>query len=199
MEMTRRQLKKDETRVLILEAARALLEVEGVERLNTRAVAQRAGVAVGTVFVHFPDKAALIEAMLHDQIEAALAQALSTLPSGDLAAELVHVASCLYAAYEANPALSRVYLREALFFAAGPGRPLAEQLRRFREWAAGRCAAAVERGEIPPVDPQLAFAAFFSFYLGLLVSGLRGEMAPEARVAVLEALVRRHFRLEEVR
>ena len=194
--LNRRQARKDETRSLILGAAQSLLSLQGYERMSTRAVAERAGVAVGTVFLHFPDKSALVEALLHDHIERALAGALATLPAGDLASELVHVAACLFAAYEANPALSRVYLREALFFDGGAERPLAIQLRHFQEWAAGRCAEAVARGEIGPVDPNLAFTAFFSFYLALLVAGLRGDLDGEGRVAILEALVRHHFGLE---
>jgi AcrR family transcriptional regulator len=195
--MQRRQQQKDETRTLILSSAQILLTERGFEAMNTRAVAERARVGVGTVFLHFPDKGALIEALLHEHIESALRDALETLPPGGLAAELVHVAGCLYAAYDANPALSRVYLREALFFASDAERPLAAQLRRFQEWAGGRCAEAVARGEIQPIDPQQAFTAFFSFYLGLLVAGLRGDVTPEARLAMLDTLVRRHFRLEE--
>jgi AcrR family transcriptional regulator len=195
--MQRRQQQKDETRSLILSSAQILLTERGFEAMNTRAVAERARVGVGTVFLHFPDKGALIEALLHEHIESALQGALDTLPSGGLAAELVHVAACLYAAYDANPALSRVYLREALFFAPGAERPLAAQLRRFQEWAAGRCTEAVARGEIQPIDPQQAFIAFFSFYAALLVAGLRGDLTPEARLAMLDKLVRRHFRLEE--
>lgn len=195
--MKRRQAHKDETRSLILTAAQSLLSEQGYERMSTRAVAERAGVAVGTVFVHFPDKSALIEALLHDHVERALDGALASLPAGGLADELVHVASCLFAAYEANPALSRVYLREALFFSGGAERPLSIQLRHFQEWASRRCAEAVARGEIRPVDPGLAFTAFFSFYLALLVAGLRGDLNGEARVAILDALVRRHFGLEK--
>lgn len=193
----RRQQQKDETRSLILDSARLLLSEKGYEAMNTRAVAERARVAVGTVFLHFPDKGALIEALLHDHIEAALGAALATLPGRGFADDLVHVATSLFAAYDANPALARVYLRESLFFAGGPERPLAVQLQRFQEWAASRCSGAIERGEIVPIDAVQAFTAFFAFYLALLLAGLRGDIAPAARDEMLASLVRHHFRLEE--
>lgn len=193
---TRREAQKDETRTLLLAAARGLVSEGGYGAMSTRAVAERAGVAVGTVFLHFPDKASLIEALLHDHIEAALGAALASLPPGDLVAQLVHVATRLFEAYDSNPTLARVYLRENLFLEGAGPRPLSAQLRRFEEWAAARCAEAVARGEIEPVEPRLAFAAFFSFYLSALVGGLRGELSAIGRVSLLEALLRRHFNLE---
>lgn len=194
--MNRRRAQKEDTRGQILEAARALLAKDGFEAMNTRAVAQRAGVAAGTVFLHFPDKVALVEALLHDHIEAALEDALRALPRGDLVAQLTHVAAGLYAAYDANPALSRVYLRETLFAPGSGTRPLAKQLRRFEAWAASRCEEAAARGEIEPMAPQLAFTAFFSFYFAALVAGLRGDLGADARISMLEALLRRHFQSE---
>jgi AcrR family transcriptional regulator len=192
----RRDLQKDETRWQILNAARDLLREQGFGAMSTRAVAERAGVGVGTVFLHFRDKGALVEALLHDQIEAALDGALATLPAADLADQLVHVAGRLFAAYEANAALSRVFLRESLFIAAGVGGVLAPQLHRFEEWTATRITEAAARGEIAPVDARLGFAAFFSFYLGVLIAGLRGDLSPATQVSTMEALVRRHFGLE---
>lgn len=190
---TRREQQRCETRAEILSAARILLRKRGYEAMSTRAVAEHAGVAVGTVFAHFHDKAALVEALLHDQVEAALEAAMATLPVADLTAQLVHVAGRLFDAYRTDAELSRVYLRESLFFAADREGILAPQLRRFERWAVARCAEAVERGEIGPLEPRLAFVAFFSFYIAMLIAGLRGELAPEEQLRTMTALVRRHF------
>lgn len=58
-----RQAQAEATRTTILEA---LVEVlaEGVETLSVPAVAQRAGVSVGTVYRHFGDKAGMLEALI---------------------------------------------------------------------------------------------------------------------------------------
>lgn len=49
----------------ILDAAGALLDEHGMEGLNTTAVAARAGVSTATLYRHFPDKHAVLHALVH--------------------------------------------------------------------------------------------------------------------------------------
>jgi AcrR family transcriptional regulator len=187
MLMNLRDRQRDQTRALLLEAAAALVAERGPDAATTRAIAAAAGVASGTVFAHFPDKTALLEALLHDHIEAALDDALAGLPEHDVVDQLVHVAGVLWAAYDRRPALARALLAETLFL-ADPERPLARQLQRFQAWVAERLA---DDGE---PDAMLVFSAFFSHYFGLLVAGLRGELPAEARPMLLRALLVRLLR-----
>jgi AcrR family transcriptional regulator len=53
----------------ILEAAVQVLLKEGRERLTTRKVADRAGVSVGTLYQYFPNKSALLQAVLRNHLE----------------------------------------------------------------------------------------------------------------------------------
>lgn len=195
--MSLRDRQKATTRALILAAAAEELAERGYEGATTRAVATRAGVGAGTVFLHFPDKGALVEALLHDHIQGALDRAFVTLPAGDVVSQLVHVAETLYEAYDAQADLSRALLAGTLFVPAAE-RPLGEQLRVFERWVGERIEAAVAAGEIPPIPPPLAFAAFFSAYFTLLIGGLRGELPPAARPVVLDALLRRSLRAPEL-
>lgn len=48
----------------LLDAAASLLERVGYEGVNTNAIAEEAGTAVGTVYHYFPDKPALLGALL---------------------------------------------------------------------------------------------------------------------------------------
>ncbi len=179
---------KAETRALLLAAASDLFAEQGYEATTTRAVAARAGVATGTVFAHFPDKAALAGALLEERIAGALASSLQALPPGGLVAELVHVATALYAAYDARPELARALIPVALFSdATGP------QLALLRAWHDARLARAVGAGELAPVDLELAFFHFFACYFGVLVGGLRGELSPKARGPLLAALLQRFY------
>ncbi|WP_250289317.1 TetR/AcrR family transcriptional regulator [Streptomyces atroolivaceus] len=54
----------------ILDAGAALLDEAGYEQLSTRAVADRAGVPIGSVYRFFPNKRALVDALAERNLEA---------------------------------------------------------------------------------------------------------------------------------
>lgn len=71
------QARSRETYAAILEATARILETEGLEAANTNAIAERAGVSVGSLYQYFPDKAAIFaeliivsETELGDMLEA---------------------------------------------------------------------------------------------------------------------------------
>ena len=59
----------------ILEAAARILEVEGMVGFNTNAIAERAGVSVGSVYQYFPSKGAVLVELIR-QMRAALVESL---------------------------------------------------------------------------------------------------------------------------
>ncbi|MCH0540836.1 TetR/AcrR family transcriptional regulator [Streptomyces sp. MUM 203J] len=186
-----RQERKRQTRRALLAAAREVLGRRGLSGLTTREVAAEAGVAAGTFFVHFPDVNSLVETLLDEHIEHAMADACGTLPpSADVVGRLVHVAGRMYDSYDREPELSRQYLAASLF-PAGPGGVSAQRVAEFREWVAAELARAEKAGEIPPVDVELAFTAYFSLYFALLVRGLRGEIGRDGQVRMLDETLRR--------
>jgi AcrR family transcriptional regulator len=74
------QARSNATVVTIFEATIQVLAADGLERLTTTRVAERAGVSVGTLYQYFPNKQALLAAVLQrhlggivDAIEAACA------------------------------------------------------------------------------------------------------------------------------
>lgn len=58
-----------ETVACILEAAAQILEVQGFEAFNTNAVAERAGVSIGSLYQYFPGKKALLIALMQREKE----------------------------------------------------------------------------------------------------------------------------------
>ena len=62
----------DRTRARLIEATLAVVGEGGYARASTRAIAQRAGVAEGTIYRHFPDKTALFFAAALEPNEAML-------------------------------------------------------------------------------------------------------------------------------
>lgn len=181
---------KQRTRAKILAAARSVIAAKGFPATTARDVAAAAGVAVGTVFVHFPTMAGLAETLLDETVGTALAAAAEEMPAAGLLDQLLHVSATLYRAYRTDEELSRQVLSGSLFEAA-PGGPSAQRLAAFRSWVGARVEAAVGAGEIPPIRAEEAFAGFFALYFGVLVAGLRGDLDAAAQLAVLRSLLTR--------
>lgn len=68
------------TRDAIFEATARIIERSGASALNTNAIAERAGIGIGTLYGHFPNKEAILVAMARRQLEEdrnAISQAVS--------------------------------------------------------------------------------------------------------------------------
>ncbi|HTO05983.1 MAG TPA: helix-turn-helix domain-containing protein, partial [Myxococcota bacterium] len=70
---SRRERQKAETRARLLDAARALFASIGYDATRPQDIARKADVAIGTFYVHFPDKRAAFlaftEAAAHELME----------------------------------------------------------------------------------------------------------------------------------
>lgn len=67
-----RQARATETVAAILEAAAQILEAGGLSAFTTNAVAERAGVSVGTLYQYFGDKTAILLSLAQQEFERAL-------------------------------------------------------------------------------------------------------------------------------
>lgn len=190
IKMVTRTERKERTRAELVSAARVVAKEKGFPAVTARDVATEAGVAVGTVFVHFPTMALLAETLLDETIGVALQDAERTLPEIGLIDQLVHLSTTLYEAYRAETELSREVISASLFEAAPDG-PSVRRLAQFRSWVGERVEGAVAAGEIAPVPGAEAFAGFFALYFGVLAAGLRGELEPDAQPVLLRSLLTR--------
>jgi AcrR family transcriptional regulator len=189
-DMTSRTDRKERTHAHLLAAAREVITTKGFAATTARDVAAAAGVAVGTVFVHFPTMARLAEAVLDETVGTVLDEVGDGSGDPDLVAQLLEVSTALYAAYRAETELSHEVLSASLFEAT-PGGPSQRRLAAFRDWVAARVQIAVDEGQIAPIDPDTAFAGFFALYFGVLTAGLRGDLDPDGQHQLLESLLRR--------
>jgi TetR/AcrR family transcriptional repressor of nem operon len=74
-----------QTREALLDAGAALAEEHGLAGVSVNMVVARAGVAKGTFYVHFKDRAAFVDAMharFHDRAQAAVDETVAGLPLG---------------------------------------------------------------------------------------------------------------------
>jgi TetR/AcrR family transcriptional regulator, transcriptional repressor for nem operon len=75
----------DRTRQALLDAGASLAEEHGLAGLSVNMVVARAGVAKGTFYVHFKDRAAFVDAMherFHAGIQKAVGKAIAGVPPG---------------------------------------------------------------------------------------------------------------------
>jgi AcrR family transcriptional regulator len=68
-----RQARAEETVAAVLEASAQILEAAGLAGFTTNAVAERAGVSIGTLYQYFADKDALLRAIAEREMTATLA------------------------------------------------------------------------------------------------------------------------------
>lgn len=102
-----KQSRAVKTRAKLMKALESLLRHQEFEMISVQDIAQEAGVAVGSVYAHFKDKNAFLEALLEswrEQIE----QQLEISETQDTAAALIAFGSLHAALFEATKA---VYLQ----------------------------------------------------------------------------------------
>jgi AcrR family transcriptional regulator len=159
----------------IIAAAREAATEGGMAAVQIVPVAQRAGIAAGTVYRYFPGKTDLVAALI-GEISAREIAALRR--SADVAPGPLSALSAAVMTFA-----TRALRNRRLTFAA-IAEPVDAELEAARvafrkslaaEFAA-RIAAAIAEGRLPEQDAGLAAAAL----TGLLVEGLIGPLAPDA-------------------
>jgi AcrR family transcriptional regulator len=85
-EATVRSRSQNQRRKRIVQAAAALASRGGVEAMQMRTVAERAGVALGTLYRYFPSKMELVVAVVGEEIDLLEASIERRPPSADTAA-----------------------------------------------------------------------------------------------------------------
>ena len=79
---TPRQQRAQNSMDVVLEAAAQLLETGGEAGFNTNALAERAGVSIGTVYRYFPDKQSILRALAARETEAHRSAVMAVLDGG---------------------------------------------------------------------------------------------------------------------
>lgn len=170
---TRRE-KQMETGRLVTGAALSLFQENGYEATTTKAIAERAGVAHGTVFLVAPSKEGLLVAALREHLRDVLLERQRSLPPRDVVAQLTHVVRGLFDFYVREPSLSRVFLAAVMFSSDPIAKALhQEHIDGFVARLALLIDAAKARGEVPENVDARAFAeAVLGVYVVQLVKFL---------------------------
>ena len=130
----KRDLQKKQTAQNILFAAKKLFADQGFNKTTTRAIATEAGVGIGTVFAHYPDKASLLGEALRGDIDSVVEQTRGALAEqGSLESKLVFLSEGLLRYYCDNHNLSRVLIKNATFQGGAESRAYDKQMAGFIE------------------------------------------------------------------
>jgi AcrR family transcriptional regulator len=159
----------------IIAAAREAANEGGMAAVQIAAVAQRAGIAAGTVYRYFPGKTELVAAVLTEisAREIGAVRAAADVAPGPL--------SALSAAIVTFAARALRHRRLAYAALAEPVEAELDAARLAARKAlaaefASLIASAVSGGHLPDQDATLSAAAL----IGLLIEGLIGPLAPDA-------------------
>jgi AcrR family transcriptional regulator len=177
----RTEAKRAQARERIVQAAHDLIASGGYRAASVAAVADRAGVATGSVYRHFPSKADLFAEVFRRASQREV-DAMAEVHAGPGS-----VAQRLATGVErwARRALKARRLAWALL--AEPVDPAveAERLhfrRAYRDQMAGLIAEGVEGGELPEQDSELTAAALIGAIGESLVGPLAAERVDEEKV-----------------
>ncbi|MFE9658329.1 TetR/AcrR family transcriptional regulator [Micromonospora sp. NPDC006431] len=101
----------------MLDACGVLLDEVGYEKLSTTAIAERAGVAVGSVYQFFPDKRAIVQALMLRGLDAYLQRLRQRFAAGELGSWSAGVGSGIdeyITMHRCEPGFHSLHLDEAL-------------------------------------------------------------------------------------
>jgi len=116
----RRELNKQDKLRRITDAARKLFIANGYDEASTREIAVKAGVALGTLFLYAANKRDLLFLVVNDELEEVADKATAALRSDvSLIKNLIAAFRPLYEFFGHEPKLSRLTLREMMFYESG--------------------------------------------------------------------------------
>lgn len=166
------QARLDAQRQAVLDAAIAILSEDGYAGCSVAAVAAKAGIATGSVYQHFPSKAALAVELFRTVVgrEVAAVSEAAHRP-GDIVERVVAVIETFAGRAMKAPRLAYALLAEPVDPAVDAERLVFRHT--FRDIVAEQVADGVASGLLPPQDPLVTAAAL----VGATAEALIGPLA----------------------
>lgn len=186
---------KDETREAILEAAEAVFASDGVLTARMETVASKAGVAVGTLYNHFADRHALVEALMkvrQSELLGRLDDSLEVHDGEPFVAQLEALVAALQDHFTVHAGFVRMVMESDGQNFGKKGLQPNEMVGQLRE----RLDVLVKRGVKAKTVRADDADLFGWFFLGAMrvmmarrIKGLATEPLPEQRAALVRFLM----------
>jgi AcrR family transcriptional regulator len=177
---TRARNRRERTESLCAAALEVFLE-QGLEAATVDAITREAGIAKGSFYRYFEDKAQLVEAILAPlagAFDGALRAAEEALERArgpeQLAAVYQQLAERLATALVQSPAVARLYLQERRAPGRGARRPIRLLSERIEQGALELTVVAHRRALLKPLPPPVTALAVVGAVEGLLFAALEG-------------------------
>lgn len=162
----------------LLDAARAIITTEDVQRLTLRAVARRAGVSHAAPYHHFADKAALIAALVADYFGqmATVMYTEAAASSGTAGDKLVALGRAYVRFALEHPAIFRLMFRPELWHSSQPQ----EAAIVFRLIQRTPPFATTDKAtDAPVVDPEMLGLEAYEVARDIIIAGQKaGQIVP---------------------
>lgn len=173
------QARLDASRGAILKAAIGLLTEHGYAGCSVAAVAERAGVATGTVYRHFPNKAELVTEVFRLAAGREVAAVTRDVHRGaDVLDRVTAVIETFAGRAFKSPRLAYALLAEPVDPAVDAERLVFR--RAYRDLCAATIADGVARGLLPPQNPEVTAAALVGAIAEALIAPLaEGALEPD--------------------
>ena len=193
--ISHRQAQKEDTRRIILDSAYFLFAKNGYAKTTMRSLAEQAGVGLGTIFKHFPDKPSLLAAAFQDDLSKIIQISFQSLPKFGFKNQLLHITKNIYAFYAEKPSFSKTLIKEVLFLEGEHGKILDAQVMAFLHEISELLKRAIENKELSSeINPEDGALAFWSFYFTVLLMGLKQQSFNiNHQIKIIEKLIVNHF------
>jgi AcrR family transcriptional regulator len=180
---TGRSRSQHQRRKRILQAAAALASRGGVEAMQMRTVAERAGVALGTLYRYFPSKMDLVVAVVNEEMDT-LEASLDRRPpnAGTPAGRAVEVLMRATRGLMREPELADALIRSLL---------LSDVKTDLGDRMAGMLARVADDGVAPNEEQQILLRSLSSIWIMEMIEMLRGRGGNERIQARLEIAAER--------
>lgn len=176
--LSHRMREKQDRRRRILTAAEAVFSVRGFHEASVNEIARQAGMAAGTVYLYFEDKADLYGQLIVDKMTEVVALMDRSLNSDPSAARSIRTAvHAQFAFHDANRRFFEIFLHQDQVQTS----PLheshwreMEQLKRHNLTLIEKCIARGQAdGELKPGPPRLFAVAFLGITLQMVRQWIR--------------------------
>lgn len=172
----------------LLDATAQVLTDVGLDGLSTNKVAKRAHVAVGSIYQYFPNKEALLDALLEDRLErlGELARTrMAALESQDFPAAAEAMLRAVVEFFAGEPGLAPLLVSHALY---ASDRGVAGRVRAEADSAARAFLDGLDDLAVPDLDVAIFVSANVTGVFGALLAN--PDLDPRQRERMIDEIVR---------